>query len=141
MVDASSVSVPARSVANEPRGLATVRQPGRLAQVKTARTAADSSREARAGLLLAFWGIAQKGADALGVVIGLGILSLFGFNPNGANDATAILGLKIAYIALPVTFGLLSAAFVWNFPLTPARQRRIRAILGRRAAREAATLA
>ncbi len=96
------------------------------------------SREARAGLLLAFWGIAQKGADALGVGIGLWILSSFGFNPNGANDATALLGLKLAYIVLPIAFGLSSAAFIWSFPLTPQRQRRIRAILERRATREAA---
>jgi len=93
------------------------------------------SREARAGLLLAFWGIAQKGADAVGVGVGLWILWLFNFNPNGANDETALLGLKLAYIAVPIAFGLTSAACLWNFPLTPTRQRRIRALLERRAKR------
>lgn len=93
------------------------------------------SREARAGLLLAFWGIAQKGADAIGVALGLWILWLFDFNPNGANDETALLGLRLAYIAVPIVFGLTSAAILWDFPLTPVRQRRIRALLERRATR------
>lgn len=96
------------------------------------------SREARAGLMLAFWGMAQKMADALGVGLGLLILSLFGFNPNGANDETAVLGLKLAYIAVPIVFSLLSISFLWRFPITPERHRRIRALLERRATREAA---
>jgi glycoside/pentoside/hexuronide:cation symporter, GPH family len=96
------------------------------------------SREARAGLLLAFWGMAQKMADALGVGLGLLILSLFDFNPNGANDETAVLGLKLAYIAVPIAFSLLSISFLWRFPITPERHRRIRTLLERRATREAA---
>jgi Na+/melibiose symporter-like transporter len=96
------------------------------------------SREARAGLLLAFWGMAQKMADAIGVGLALAILSEFGFNPNGANDASAILGLKLAYIAMPIAFSMLSIAFLWRFPITPLRQRRIRRVLERRAARKAA---
>ncbi|MCE9521782.1 MAG: MFS transporter [Alphaproteobacteria bacterium] len=95
------------------------------------------SREARAGLLLAFWGMAQKAADALGVGLGLMILWFFGFNQNGANDETAVLGLKLAYIAVPIAFSLLSISMLWRFPITPERQRRIRAILERRAEREA----
>lgn len=96
------------------------------------------SREARAGLLLAFWGMAQKGADAIGLGLAILILWLFGFNPNGANDDTAVLGLKLAYIAMPIAFSILSISFLWRFPITPERQRRIRALLERRAAREAA---
>ena len=97
------------------------------------------SREARAGLLLAFWGMAQKMADAIGVGLALAILSSFGFNANGTNDATAILGLKLAYIAMPIAFSMLSIAFLWRFPITPARQRRIRRVLERRAARKTAS--
>jgi Na+/melibiose symporter-like transporter len=93
------------------------------------------SREQRAGLLLAFWGMAQKGADAIGVGAGLFILSLFSFDPNGPVTAEGLLGLKIVYIVLPILFAMLSAAFVWNFPLTPKRQKRIRALLHRRAMR------
>ena len=52
--------------------------------------------------------------------------------------ATAILGLKLAYIAMPIVFSMLSIAFLWRFPITPARQRRIRRILERRAARKEA---
>jgi len=96
------------------------------------------SREARAGLLLAFWGMAQKVGDAVGVGLRLTILSQFGFDPNGGNDETALLGLKLAYIALPIACGLTSAIFIWRFPITPERQRRIRALLERRATREAA---
>ncbi len=66
------------------------------------------------------------------------ILAAFSFNANGANDAHAILGLKIVYIAMPIVFWLLSAIFIWRFPITPERQRRIRAVLERRAEREAA---
>jgi len=118
---------------------------GSAAAVLGASIAADvidldamRSREARAGLLLAFWGMAQKGADALGVGLGLFILAAFSFNANGANDAHAILGLKIVYIAMPIVFWLLSAIFIWRFPITPERQARIRAVLQRRAKREAA---
>jgi Na+/melibiose symporter-like transporter len=93
------------------------------------------SREQRAGLLLAFWGMAQKGADAIGVGAGLLILSLFSFDPNGPVTAEGLLGLKIVYIVLPILFALVSAAFVWNFPLTPQRQKRIRSLLQRRALR------
>jgi Na+/melibiose symporter-like transporter len=93
------------------------------------------SGEARAGLLLAFWGMAQKGADALGVGLGLLILSAFAFNPNGANDPTAILGLKIVYIVMPIIFWLTSAIFIWGFPITPERHRLIREALERRAKR------
>ncbi len=96
------------------------------------------SREARAGLLLAYWGMAQKGADAIGVGLGLSILSFFAFDPNGANDDTALFGLKVVYILVPMLFWLLSAIFIWGFPLTPERQRRIRSMLERRAARELA---
>ena len=96
------------------------------------------SREARAGLLLAFWGMAQKGADAIGVGLGLWILSFFAFSPNGANDASALFGLKIVYIVLPILFWLVSMIFIWGFPITPEYQRRIRALLERRAAREMA---
>jgi Na+/melibiose symporter-like transporter len=96
------------------------------------------SREARAGLMLAFLGMAQKMADALGVGLGLLILWLFGFNPNGANDETAVLGLKLAYIAVPIAFSLLSISILWRFPITPERQRRVRSLLERRATREAA---
>jgi GPH family glycoside/pentoside/hexuronide:cation symporter len=95
------------------------------------------SGEARAGLLLAFWGMAQKGADALGVGLGLLILSAFAFDPNGANDAHAVLGLKIVYIVMPIVFWLLGAIFIWRFPITPDMQRRIRAALEKRAKREA----
>jgi glycoside/pentoside/hexuronide:cation symporter, GPH family len=96
------------------------------------------SREARAGLLLAYWGMAQKGADAIGVGLGLTILSVFAFDPNGANDAVALFGLKVVYILVPILFWLLSAIFIWGFPITPERQRRIRSLLERRAARELA---
>jgi len=99
---------------------------------------ASRSREARAGLLLAYWGIAQKGADAIGVGLGLSILSFFAFDPNGANDDTALFGLKVVYILVPMLFWLLSAIFIWGFPLTPERQRRIRSVLERRAACELA---
>jgi glycoside/pentoside/hexuronide:cation symporter, GPH family len=96
------------------------------------------SREARAGLMLAFLGMAQKLSDALGVGLGVLILWLFGFNANGANDETAVLGLKLAYIAVPIAFSLMSIAILWRFPITPEHQRRTRALLERRAAREAA---
>jgi Na+/melibiose symporter-like transporter len=93
------------------------------------------SGEARAGLLIAFWSMAQKGADALGVGLGLLLLSAFAFDPNGANDAHAVLGLKIVYIAMPIAFWLASAIFIWRFPITPERQRLIRKALERRAKR------
>ena len=50
-------------------------------------------------------------------------------------DVIVMGNLKLAYIAVPIVFGLTSAAILWNFPLTPVRQRRIRALLERRARR------
>lgn len=91
------------------------------------------SREPRAGLLFAFWGMAIKGADAVGVGIALPMLAFLGFDPLNQNGPDEILALKLVYAILPIAFWIVAVAFIWNFPITPERQRRIRALAERRA--------
>lgn len=93
------------------------------------------ARRSRAGLLLAFWGMGGKLADAVGGFIALMILAYFGFSATSAtNTPEAIWGLTITYILVPWPFFLVSIALLWNFPLTAERQARIRNLIERRAA-------
>jgi Na+/melibiose symporter-like transporter len=96
------------------------------------------ARKSRAGLLIAFWGMGGKLADAVGGFIALMILSAFGFSATSAtNTPEAIWGLTITYILVPWPFFLISIALLWNFPLTAERQARIRNMIERRAAKAA----
>ncbi len=92
-------------------------------------------REQRAGLLVALWGLVGKLADAIGIGLAAILVAQFGFSPNAPVDETASLGLTIAYVVVPALIGLSTVPFYWNFPITPEVQRRIRAIVAKRAAR------
>ena len=94
------------------------------------------SGRSRAGLLIAFWGMGGKLADAIGGFIALMLLSWFGFSAVSAtNTPDAIFGLTVTYILIPWPFYFVSVLLLWRFPLTHARQARIRRLVERRAAR------
>ena len=94
------------------------------------------SGKSRAGLLIAFWGMGGKLADALGGFIALMLLGWFGFNPaSAANTPEAIFGLTLTYILIPWPFYFAAVLLLWRFPLTHARQVRIRRLVERRTAR------
>jgi Na+/melibiose symporter-like transporter len=95
------------------------------------------SRQSRAGLLLAFWGMGSKLADAIGGFIALQILAWVGFNPQlgAGNSEQAIASLTWTYILVPWPFYFASILLLWRFPISGTRQARIRRLIERRAAR------
>jgi Na+/melibiose symporter-like transporter len=95
------------------------------------------SRQSRAGLLIAFWGMGGKFADALGGFIALQILAWVGFSAaNGAaNSPEAIASLTLTYILVPWPFYFVSILLLWRFPISGERQARIRRLIERRALR------
>ena len=94
------------------------------------------SRQSRAGLLLAFWAMGGKLADAVGGFLALMILASFGFSPQTmANAPDAVWGLTLTYIVMPWPFYFVSILLLWNFPITRERQARIRRLVERRALR------
>ena len=98
------------------------------------------ARRSRAGLLVAFWNMGSKLADAIGGFIALMIISAFGFNAaNPQNGPDAIWGLTLTYVIVPWPFFLVSVLLLWRFPITRERQARIRRLVERRAARHNAT--
>lgn len=103
----------------------------------------DSARtgEQRAGLYFSIWGMLKKGSYAAGSAIGLAAASFFGFDPTldpsardtpEGNSANALLWLALLYSIIPALIKFIAIPFVWNYPLTEARQRRIRARIERR---------
>ncbi|MCZ6855016.1 MAG: MFS transporter [Gammaproteobacteria bacterium] len=103
----------------------------------------DSARtgEQRAGLYFSVWGFLKKGANALGGAIGLAAAAFFGFDAladpelagtAAGNSSSSLLMLAILYSIVPAGFKFIALPFIWNYPLTEARQIRIRARLDRR---------
>jgi Na+/melibiose symporter-like transporter len=91
------------------------------------------TRQPRAGLLISFFGLAIKGADALGVGLALMIVGWLGYDPNAAAKVPeAIRALTIVYVLFPAVLWLPAIMLLWNFPITPAVQRRIRRLIERR---------
>jgi GPH family glycoside/pentoside/hexuronide:cation symporter len=103
----------------------------------------DSARtgEQRAGLYFSVWGLLKKGANALGGAIGLAAAAFVGFDAladpdlagtaEGNSEAT-LLWLAVLYSIVPAGFKFIALPFIWNYPLTEARQKRIRERLDRR---------
>ena len=102
------------------------------------------SGEQRTGLYFASWGIVQKAATAIALFAALTGVAMFGFDatadpelggtPQG-NSFVALMSLALFYSVIPSCFKLCTLPFLWNYPLTEERQRRIRARLTRKAAR------
>lgn len=103
----------------------------------TARRGGTASRS-RAGLFFAIWGMATKLALAAAVGIAFPLLDLFGFSPDGDNTPAALFALAALYAWAPVGFKLAAIALMMRYPITPERQRRLRARIERRRAVQAA---
>ncbi len=98
------------------------------------------SRQSRAGLYFALWGVATKLALALAVGIAFPLLALVGLEAGlePGQDATppsGLFALAALYSLLPAMIKLGSVSLVAGYPITAARQRRIRHLIEVRAAR------
>lgn len=99
---------------------------------------AARSGEARTGIYFAFWGMVNKGAVALGVLVGTNLPVLFGYavvggEVRGAEVLVWVYGLAPAFALFA------SVPVIWTWPLTRERQTRLRGLIERRAARLAVT--
>jgi Na+/melibiose symporter-like transporter len=92
-------------------------------------------------LYFSIWGLLKKGSYAAGSAIGLAAAAFFGFDPTAdpsaadtpeGNSSSSLLWLALLYSVIPALIKFIALPFVWNYPLTEARQRRIRARIERR---------
>jgi GPH family glycoside/pentoside/hexuronide:cation symporter len=91
------------------------------------------TRQPRAGLLISFFGIAIKGGDMLGVFLALWLAGTFGYTPSDpVKTHHAVQVLSAVYVLFPILFWIPSIALIWNFPITPAIQHRIRELIEKR---------
>lgn len=100
----------------------------------------DSARSGgkRAGTYFAVLGLSEKLALALFTGFALNIVGFLGYHASGGVEASAdsgVLALRLVYCLGPITLYALAAPLIWGYPLTPARHERLRAAIGRRAAR------
>jgi glycoside/pentoside/hexuronide:cation symporter, GPH family len=95
--------------------------------------------EQRTGLYFSLWGMVNKGAVALGVLLATNGAALFGFDPSSAeNTETAKMAVAWLYSIIPAAIACIALPLLWNYPLTRPRQERMRAHIERRAQRMAA---
>jgi GPH family glycoside/pentoside/hexuronide:cation symporter len=94
------------------------------------------SGEPRAAFIFAFIGMVRKTFEAMGVGIALPLLAWAGFNAQSAeNSPKALLVLLLMFCVVPLILWLISIAIILRYPITHARQQRLRAALERRMAR------
>lgn len=102
------------------------------------------TRQQRAGLFFALWGMATKLALALAVGLTFPALATFGFDPKAGSSAAGLMALAVIYGAVPVVLKVAAIGLVWDFPITAARQalirRRIETLAARRTKADAASL-
>jgi Na+/melibiose symporter-like transporter len=94
------------------------------------------SHQPRAGLFFAMFQISVKAADALGAGLAFMMVGWLGFQAERCvvNSAEAIDGLAAVYVAFPILLWIPAIFLLWNYPITPAEQLRIRTELMRREA-------
>jgi len=96
------------------------------------------SRQSRAGIYFALWGVATKLALALAVGIAFPLLALAGLEPGEATATpSGLFVLAALYSLLPAVIKLGSAVLIAGYPITAARQQRIRHLIEVRTARAA----
>jgi Na+/melibiose symporter-like transporter len=89
--------------------------------------------KARAGLYFAIWGMAIKLAVAIAVLLATAVPAAFGFDPAAAQPA-GTRALAWTYALAPALLVGLAAPALWSYPVTEARQARMRAMIARRQA-------
>lgn len=87
------------------------------------------SGENRAAAFFSVWSFAQKLSASLGVWLGLTGLALVGFNaePGAINGPDELFGLRFLFALFPSLFYLAAGAVAWNYPITEARHKELRA--------------
>lgn len=94
------------------------------------------SGEPRAAFIFAFIGMVRKTFEAMGVGIALPLLAWAGFNAQSTeNSPEALFVLLLMFCVVPLILWLISIAIILRYPITHARQQRLRAALERRMAR------
>ncbi len=102
-----------------------------IVDIDTLRT-----REQRTGLYFSLWGMVNKGATALGVFVATAGVAYFGFDPAiYTNSSTALLAVTLMYSIGPALLACVALPLLWRYPLTRARQQRMRAHIEKRDAR------
>ena len=90
----------------------------------------------RAGEFTSAWMVIRKLTYAMGPAIGFFIAGIAGYEPNAAtNDASGILGLKIANGYLPALLFVIATWLALRYPLTAEKHRTLRRRLAQRADR------
>jgi GPH family glycoside/pentoside/hexuronide:cation symporter len=85
------------------------------------------SGEQRTGLYFSLWGMVNKGAVAIGVLISTNVVAWFGFDPGlDANTPSAKMSVALLYSLIPAGIALTALPLLWRYPLDEARQREIR---------------
>ncbi len=95
--------------------------------------------EQRTGLYFSLWGMVNKGAVAFGVLLATSGAAWFGFVPGSAvNSPEAKLAVACLYSVIPAALACVALPLLWKYPLTRARQQRMREYIERRDLRRAA---
>ena len=95
------------------------------------------SGEQRTAFLFSFLAMMRKIFEAAGVGIALPIIAWAGFNPRAEhNSSFALFMVTAMYCLVPLALWLISTTVIWRYPITHARQTRLRAALDRRIARQ-----
>ena len=93
------------------------------------------SGTSQAGNFYAFLALATKFNLAIGGATGFLLLSQFGYEVNGANDALAEFGLTLTLFIIPIALSTVACVMMWRFPITARRQGIIRKRIEQRALR------
>ena len=104
--------------------------------------------ENRAGLYFSVWGSLRKGTAAGGGALGVAALAFVGFDPTAdpnlagevsGNSQTSLIWLACLYSVIPAAINFLVLPVLRTYPLTAARQARLRELLDRKIARTGST--
>ncbi|MEQ8378997.1 MFS transporter [Parvibaculum sp.] len=95
------------------------------------------SGEPRAAFLVSFLGMVRKIFEAIGIGLALPVLAWAGFDPKSEMHGQGGLdALLVVYCIVPLVLSFLSMLVIWNYPVSRARQQRLRAALDKRLARQ-----
>ena len=85
--------------------------------------------EQRSGLYFSLWGMVNKAAVALGVLLATTAAALFGFEPTLGvdNSDSAKLALACLYSLIPAGLALIALPLLWGYPITKEHQAELRA--------------
>ncbi len=89
--------------------------------------------EQRSGLFFSLWGMANKAAVALGVLLATNAAAAFGFEPTAgtANTDSAKLAVACLYSLIPAGLALVALPLLWSYPITREYQQALRARITR----------